>query len=145
LLSTWKREPFTVRAMEKRIVNPWKWQDAFGFVQANEVAGAKRTLVCSGQTSVDADGAPLHVGDMAAQIKQALANVETVLTAAGFQLSDVVRLNYYTTDVDRFSHAAAAGLGRLVEAGCRPAATLLGVARLFHPDILVELEATAMV
>jgi enamine deaminase RidA (YjgF/YER057c/UK114 family) len=130
--------------MERRIVNPWTWQDAFGFVQANEVSGAKRTLVCAGQTSVDADGRPLHAGDMAAQIRQALANLETVLERAGFRLADVVRLNYYTTDVDGFMAAAPAGLGRLAEGGCRPAATLLGVARLFHPDILVELEATAM-
>jgi enamine deaminase RidA (YjgF/YER057c/UK114 family) len=131
--------------MERRIVNPWTWQDALGFVQANEVAGAKRTLICSGQTSVDAEGRPLHAGDMAAQVRQALANLETVLERAGFKLADVVRLNYYTTDVDGFMTGAGAGLGRLVEAGCRPASTLLGVARLFHRDILVEIEATAMV
>jgi enamine deaminase RidA (YjgF/YER057c/UK114 family) len=130
--------------MERRVINPWTWQDAFGFVQANAVGGAKQTLICSGQTSVDANGAPLHAGDMAAQIQQALANLETVLEQAGYQLSDVVRLNYYTTDVDRFVQAAAVGLGRLRAAGCRPASTLLGVARLFHPDILVEIEATAM-
>lgn len=130
--------------MEKRIINPWKWQDALGFVQANEVSGPKRTLICSGQTSVDANGAPRHAGDMAAQIGQALDNLETVLKEAGFKLSDVVRLNYYTTDVDRFVQAAAVGGRRLAQAGCRPASTLLGVARLFHPNILVEIEATAM-
>jgi hypothetical protein len=42
--------------MERRVINPWTWQDAFGFVQANEVSGAKRTVICSGQTSVDASG-----------------------------------------------------------------------------------------
>lgn len=131
--------------MEKRIVNPWTWQSALGFVQANEVSAPKRTLVCSGQTSVDGDGRPLHAGDMAAQIRQALANLETVLEHGGFGLQDVVRLNYYTTDVDGFIAAAEAGLGRLRETGCRPASTLLGVARLFHRDILVEIEATAMV
>ncbi len=131
--------------MERRVINPWTWQDAFGFVQANEVSGAKRTLICAGQTSVDASGAPQYAGDMAAQMRQAIANLETVLQQAGFQLSDVVRLNYYTTDVDRFVQAAPAGLRRLAEAGCRPASTLLGVARLFHPAILVEIEATAMV
>ena len=131
--------------MEKRIVNPWKWQDALGFVQANQVSGSQRTLICSGQTSVDTNGAPLHAGDMAAQITQALDNLETVLKEAGFQLSDVVRLNYYTTDVDRFVQSAAVGGRRLAAAGCRPASTLLGVARLFHPDILIEIEATAMV
>jgi enamine deaminase RidA (YjgF/YER057c/UK114 family) len=130
--------------MEKQIVNPWTWQDALGFVQANEVRGEKRTLVCSGQTSVDAKGAPIHAGDMAAQIRQALANLETVLEKGGFKLADVVRLNYYTTDVDAFIAGAAAGLGRLVESGCRPASTLLGVARLFRPELLVEIEATAM-
>jgi len=131
--------------MERRVINPWTWQDAFGFVQANEVSGVQRTLICSGQTSVDSNGAPLHRGDMAAQIKQAVANLETVLKAAGYTLSEVVRLNYYTTDVDGFVAAAPAGLGRLAEAGCRPASTLLGVARLFHRDILVEIEATVMV
>lgn len=131
--------------MEKRAVNPWTWQDALGFVQAMEVGSAKRTLVCSGQTSVDAKGQPLHEGDMAGQLKQAIANLETVLLAGGFDLTDVIRLNYYTTDVDAFMQGAAAGgLARLTEAGCRPASTLLGVARLFHPAIMVEIEATAM-
>ncbi|MCC6763631.1 MAG: RidA family protein [Deltaproteobacteria bacterium] len=131
--------------MERRIINPWTWQDAMGFVQAMELGPAKRTLVCSGQTSVDANGAPLHAGDMAAQLRQAVANLETVLVAGGFDLTDVVRLNYYTTDIDAFMQGAAAGgLMRLAEASCRPASTLLGVARLFHPALMVEIEATAM-
>jgi len=131
--------------MERRAINPWTWQDAMGFVQAMEVGPAKRTLLCSGQTSVDANGAPLHAGDMAAQLRQAVANLETVLVAGGFDLTDVVRLNYYTTDVDAFMQGAAGGgLMRLMEVNCRPASTLLGVARLFHPDIMVEIEATAM-
>jgi enamine deaminase RidA (YjgF/YER057c/UK114 family) len=131
--------------MERRAINPWTWQDAMGFVQAMEVGPAKRTLLCSGQTSVDANGAPVHAGDMAAQLRQAVANLETVLQAGGFDLTDVVRLNYYTTNVDAFMQGAGAGgLARLAEMNCRPSSTLLGVARLFHPDIMVEIEATAM-
>ena len=130
--------------MERRIINPWTWQDAFGFVQANAVKGSQRTLICAGQTSTDENGQLIHAGDMAAQITQALANLEVVLKDGGFELSDVVRLNYYTTDVDAFMEASAAGLGPLAEANCRPASTLLGVDRLFSPDTLVELEATAM-
>ena len=131
--------------MERCAINPWTWQDAMGFVQAMEVGPAKRTLLCSGQTSVDAKGAPLHAGDMAGQLKQAVANLETVLQAGGFDLTDVVRLNYYTTDVDAFMQGAAGGgLARLAEVNCRPSSTLLGVARLFHPDIMVEIEETAM-
>jgi enamine deaminase RidA (YjgF/YER057c/UK114 family) len=130
--------------MERRAVNPWTWQDQFGYVQANEASGVERVLVCSGQTSVDADGQPLHEGDMAAQIGQALDNVETVLTEAGFELADVVRLNYYVTDVEAFMEAGEAYGARLGQAGCRPASTLLGVARLAYPSLLVEIEATAV-
>jgi enamine deaminase RidA (YjgF/YER057c/UK114 family) len=130
--------------MERRVVNPWSWQDQFGFVQANEASGVDRVLVCAGQTSVDADGQALHEGDMAAQIGQALDNVETVLGEAGFGLADVVRLNYYVTDVDAFIEAGGALAARLAEAGCRPASTLLGVARLAFPSQLVEIEATAV-
>jgi len=130
--------------MERRIINPWAWQDQFGFVQANEVSGAQRTLICAGQTSVDADGRPVHAGDMRAQITQALDNLETVLQSAGFTLADVVRLNYYTTDVDRCLEVYDAVASRLAAAGCRPASTLLGVTRLASPELLIEIEATAM-
>ena len=123
--------------MERRVVNPWTWQDQFGFVQANEVSEVQRSLLCSGQTSVDADGHPVAVGDMAGQINQALDNLETVLREAGFTLADVVRLNYYTTDVDGFFQAAETVGSRLGPAQCRAASTLLGVARLAFPELLI--------
>ncbi len=129
--------------MEKQIVNPWTWQDAFGFVQGNQLTGVQNVLVCAGQTSIDADGNPLHAGDMRAQISQTLDNLETVLNQAGLKFSDVVRLNYYTTDVDGFIQAADVLGARLAEGDCRPASTLLGISRLWHPDLLVEIEATA--
>lgn len=130
--------------MERRIVNPWTWQDEFGFVQANEISGARRVLICAGQTSTDAAGQPLHAGDMGAQIAQALDNLETVLTAAGFTFADIMRLNYYTTDIDRFFEVYEVLASRLAETGCRSAGTLLGVSRLAFPELLVEFEATAM-
>ena len=131
--------------MERRIINPWSWQDQFGFVQANEVSGAQRTIFCAGQTSTDDEGTPVHLQDMSAQIIQAMDNLETVLREAGAELSDVARLNYYTTDVDRFFEAYDAVIGRLEEAGCRPASTLLGVSSLAFPELMVEIEATAVV
>jgi enamine deaminase RidA (YjgF/YER057c/UK114 family) len=130
--------------MERQVINPWTWQDEFGYVQANEVTGTRRVLVCAGQTSVDADGQPVHAGDMRAQIGQALDNLETVLRQAGFALGDVMRLNYYTTDVDAFFQSYDVLAERLGAAGCRSAGTLLGVARLAFPELMVELEATAM-
>jgi enamine deaminase RidA (YjgF/YER057c/UK114 family) len=130
--------------MQRDVVNPWTWQDEFGFVQANSLSGPERMLVCAGQTSVDENGAPLHEGDMRAQIGQALDNLETVLTEAGFELADVVRLNYYVTDVEAFIQAGEAYGERLAQANCRPASTLLGVASLAFPQLMVELEATAV-
>src|SRR5262249_38664310 len=108
------------------------------------VRNAKRVLYCAGQTSVDAEGRPLHAGNMAAQLKTAFDNLETVLSAGGLTLANVVRLNYYTTNVAAFMEASPAIGSRLHAAGCQPAAVLLGVAALFHPDVVVEIEATAV-
>ena len=130
--------------MDRRVLNPWTWQDQYGFVQANELRSPERVVLCAGQTSTDADGRPVHPGDMAAQMELALDNLETVLGEAGMNLSNVVRLNYYTTDVDAWLAAAGTFGARLAQAGCRPASTLLGVTRLAFPDLLVEIEATAV-
>lgn len=130
--------------MERRITNPWQWQEDFGFVQAHEVLGAKRLLFCAGQFSGDADGTPLHPGDMKAQLMQALDNLEMVLEEADCQLADVVRLNYYTTDVDAFLAANAPFNQRLAAAGCQPTSTLLGITRLAAPELMVEIEAIAI-
>ena len=75
--------------MERRVVNPWTWQDQFAFVQAHEVSGAQRVVYCAGQISVDDDGAPIHEGDLRAQIGRAFDNLETVLSEAGLDLSNV--------------------------------------------------------
>ncbi len=133
-----------VAPLERQIINPWSWQDRFGFVQANAVTGGERTIYCSGQTSVDADGDPVHEGDMRAQLSQALDNLEALLRGSDGELSDVVRLNYYTTDVDGLFAAMDVVVARLEKAGCRPATTLLGVSRLALPPLLVELEATVV-
>ena len=130
--------------MTRQIINPWKWQDFAGFVQAHAVQDGGRVVYCAGQTSVDAEGMPLHEEDMAAQILQALDNLETVLHQSGASLADVVRLNYYTTDVDAFLASQEGLVARLREAGARPTATLLGVSRLAFGPLLVEIEATAV-
>jgi enamine deaminase RidA (YjgF/YER057c/UK114 family) len=128
--------------MERRAINPWKWQDNFGFVQANEVTGVQRTLICSGQTSVDENGAPLHPGDMVAQMNKALDNLEAVLKEAGMEKNNIVKINVYTTDVNAFMAASPQTLPRL--SGVKFASTLLGVARLAFPELMVEIEATAV-
>jgi enamine deaminase RidA (YjgF/YER057c/UK114 family) len=131
--------------VEQRKVNPWTWQDQFGFSQAVEVSGAARVLYCAGQTSTAPDGSTVHPDDLRAQASAALDNLETVLREADMTLANVVRLTTYVTEVDRYlAEAAAAVGGRLAAAGVQPAATLLGVTRLAFPDLLIELEATAV-
>ena len=129
--------------MERKIVNPWAWQDKIGFVQANALEGPSRVVLCAGQTSVDAEGNPVHAGDFRAQTALALDNLETVLGQAGFGLGDVVRLNYYVTDIQAFFGAGDVLRERFQAAGCRPASTLLGVAGLALPELMIEIEATA--
>ena len=87
----------------------------------------------------------MHAGDMAKQVNQALDNLETVLKKAGLTLADVVRLNYYTTDLAEFLSAAPAFGPRLAAANCKPSSTLLVVAGLFHAQLMIEIEATAVV
>lgn len=130
--------------MEKRVINPWTWQDRFGFVQAQEVTGAERVLYCAGQTSVDENGQPQHGGEMEAQALQALDNLETVLRESGYELADIVRLTTYVTDVDAYREVAASVGKRMGAAGARYAATLVEVARLALPELMVEIEATAV-
>ena len=130
--------------VEQKIINPWTWQDRAGFSQAIETTGGPKVLYCAGQTSVTADGNPIHTENMEAQILQALDNLETVLTAAGYSLSNVVRLNYYTTNVDYFLSCYQSAIARLQQANCRPASTLLGVERLANTALMIEIEATAV-
>jgi enamine deaminase RidA (YjgF/YER057c/UK114 family) len=129
--------------MEQRKINPWKWQDQYAFSQAIEVTNASRVLYCAGQASVDDNGKPLHAGDLRKQLEQAFRNLEAVLKASGYSLTNLVRLNFYTTDVDAFLSAADIVGSRLGAANAQPPGTLLGVAKLAFPGLMIEIEATA--
>jgi enamine deaminase RidA (YjgF/YER057c/UK114 family) len=130
--------------MEITSVNPWPWSLEQGFSQGQLVEGATRQLFLAGQTSVNELGEVQHAGDMGAQIQLALENVKAVLAGAGMTLANVVRLNFYSTDVDSFLQNAGALAGPFGEVGVAPAGTLLGVTRLAFPGLMIELEATAV-
>lgn len=88
--------------MNKREINPTSWIGGFNLNHGIEVTGAQRVLYLSGQTATDEQGAPMHPGDLVAQFRQAWANLKDALREAGMEPSDIVRLNFYTTDVDAF-------------------------------------------
>ena len=88
--------------MKRIAVNPWDWSLNFGYNQAEIITGTTRQLFCAGQTSVDANGAPQHANDMRSQIALALDNLEAVLAQADMDLSNVIRLGVFATDVDEY-------------------------------------------
>ncbi|MEU8764448.1 RidA family protein [Streptomyces sp. NPDC048659] len=110
--------------------------------------GTKHVHV-SGQIARRADGTPVAPGDLAGQVAQALRNTAIGLEGAGASFADVLRLTFYVTG---WSPAMIGDLMAGVEAvaeevGLRlplPPASLIGVEYLFEPDVLVEVEATAL-
>ena len=128
--------------MQRTDINPWEWSKSFGFSQAVELRGSERLLICSGQTAVDANGAPPTTSDIGEQFRLALTNLVTVLKAAGFEMSDVVKLTTYTTDVDGLLAAYEPVRADFFGSNL-PGSTLLGVTRLAFPELKIEVEATA--
>jgi enamine deaminase RidA (YjgF/YER057c/UK114 family) len=130
--------------MELDAINPWSWQDPLNFSHAVDARGTSRVVFLAGQTSVDEDGRALHAGDMGGQLDRAFDNLEAVLAAGGLAMANVVRLNYYVTDMLAFRGARAVVAGRLGTLKVKPSGCLLGVTCLAQPELLVEIEATAV-
>ena len=129
--------------MNRTAINPWNWSLNLGYNQAEIIEGAKRQLICAGQTAVDADGTPQHSGDMRKQMVLALDNLEAVLRAAGMGLGNIIRLNIYATDVDESLKNFDLLAARFRPIRATPPMTLLGVTRLALPVLMFEIEATA--
>jgi enamine deaminase RidA (YjgF/YER057c/UK114 family) len=130
--------------MERTSINPVPWSLNLGFDQAQVIEGHRRQLVCSGQDAVDAEGNAQHPGDMAAQLALSIDNLEAVLAAAEMTLGNVVRLTVYTTDFDKLVKNWSGLVERFGKSDGRFVTSLLGVTRLFTPELLVMLEATAV-
>lgn len=102
----------------------------------------------AGQVARDADGKHVGTGDLAAQTEQAFRNVATAVTAAGGSYADIAKLNVYVVDCSPDKMALfSEGVGRVASEGVidrlKPI-TLIGVQSLGEPDLLVEIEATAV-
>jgi enamine deaminase RidA (YjgF/YER057c/UK114 family) len=116
--------------------SPWE-----GIVGYSRVVVRGDTAWVSGTTST-VDGAVAHPGDAAAQTRQALAMIRESLERAGFTIADVVRTRMYVTDISRWEE-----IGRAhgeVFGDVRPATSMVQVAALIDPAMLVEIEADAV-
>lgn len=112
------------------------------------IASGTRTVYLAGQVARTGEGEPVGAGDLAAQTEQAFLNVATALEAVGATFADVAKLTVYVVDwtPDKMAEFGA-GAQRAAErlgSGALTAITLIGVAALAEPDLLVELDATAV-
>lgn len=129
--------------MKKTVINPWTWQEERGYVQAVEVKEATGTLYCAGQAAVHADGTSSSA-DMRTQLELAIQNLETVVSEAGYECRNIVRLTVYTTSSDEFiKNCFDIFRSFVAKHGMKQVVTLMQVVALYE-TLNVELEATVV-
>lgn len=133
--------------MVVELINPPGLPVPEGYVHM-AVATGRRTVYLSGQVARDAAGAPVGPGDLAGQVEQAYRNVTAALAGAGATWEDIAKLTVYVVDwsPEKFAALFEGAVRAAQELGFDPVkpTTLIGVAALGEPDLLVEVEAIAV-
>jgi len=128
--------------MSKQIINPSTMAPPSGYSYAVKKRGTP--VFIAGQVALDAGGKLVGEGDIAAQAEQAFKNLRTVVEACGGRMDDIVKITIFVTDPS-FRPAVASARQRHFADGAYPASTYLVVSGLAVPQLLVEVEAVAMV
>ncbi|RBL89479.1 RidA family protein [Chitinophaga flava] len=127
-----------------QLVNPATLATPKGYSHAAVIdLGHCKMVITSGQVGLDAKG-NLAGKDVAAQTTQIFLNLKNILEEAGGSLNDIVKLGYFLTDVKQIQ-AVRDVRDKFIKTANLPASTLVEVSKLFREDILVEIEATAII
>ena len=122
-------------------VNPAGVWPPFGAFSIAVIQGTGQVVHLKGQVSLDFNGQVVGAGDMRVQVRQVLSNIRDVLASMGGKTSDVASLVHYATDIDSFMKTG--DIRQTFFTKPFPITTTVQVARLYHPDLVIEITAMA--
>ena len=114
------------------------WEESFGYSRAVQIGNV---IEVSGTTASE-DDKVIGVGDVTLQAEYIIKKIEHTLIEAGFSLNDVVRIRIFMTDISHWEEVAK--VHSYLFEDVMPACTLVEVSNLIHPDLLIEIKATAI-
>jgi len=122
-------------------INPPGVWSPFGAFSMAVIQGTGQIVHLKGQVALDQQGQVVGAQDMRAQVRKVLENIESVLASMGGEMGDVVSLVHYATDIERFM--GTSDIRKEFFVAPYPVTTTVQVARLYHPDLLIEITAMA--
>src|SRR5512139_3609153 len=133
----------TGQSQMMRFVNPPALPRPFGYSHVAEVSGGK-TIYLSGHIAMDKSGNLIGYGDLRAQTQQVFTNLKAALDAVGADFSAVVKLTYFLLDISQIQIVREVR-DQFVNVQQPPASSAVEVRRLFRDDLLIEIEAIAVI